>query len=110
MFIEPTMSTCLQAILSEICQKMSAIPVVMCRVPHESRKEFLPSVAFLLNQLQIIVSNINNGSNNNSDLNNNFTWDNSHDFPVYDDCDSSIDLDQILCAGDEGGQETLQGY
>ena len=59
MFLEPTMSTSLQLILSEICQKMSVVPAVMSRVPVKSKQQVLPSISYLLNQLQIIVSDVN---------------------------------------------------
>ena len=104
MFTEPTMSTSLQVLISEICQKMSVIPVIISRVPNKSKKRFLPSIAFLLDQLHEVVANINNNSsssNNNylNDNNNNFTWDVSHDFPVYEDNVNFNDLEEMLCGG-----------
>ena len=99
MFLEPTMSTSLEVILSELCQKMSIIPVVMSRVPYKSRKQVLPSIAFLLDQLQIVVADINNGSNTVNNIHHNFIWDSSHDFPIYGDSDVSIDFEEILHDG-----------
>ena len=96
MFIEPTMSTCLQTILSEVSQKMSVVPVIMSRVSDKSKLQFLPSIGFILNQLHAAVVNINNSNNYNNNVNNNFTWDNSHDYPVYDECDDFLDISKCI--------------
>jgi len=109
MFAEPTMSTSLHVIISEICQKMSVVPLIMSRVSDKSRQQFLPSISFILTQLHEVVANINNNNsscNYNSDLNNNFTWDMSYDYPIYD-SDVSIDLEEILLAG--ACHQSLQG-
>ena len=102
------MSTCLQTILSEVSQKMSVVPVIMSRVSDKSKLQFLPSIGFILNQLHAAVANINNSNNYNNNVNNNFTWDNSHDYPVYDECDDFLDIDRIL-HGEECIQEPSEG-
>ena len=81
----------------------------MSRVSDKSRQQFLPSISFILTQLHEVVANINNNNsscNYNSDLNNNFTWDMSYDYPIYD-SDVSIDLEEILLAG--ACHQSLQG-
>merc|ERR1719348_2691997 len=68
----------------------------------------------MLEKLHEVVTNINNYNSNNNYLNsanNNFTWDASHDYPVYDDHESDdfFDLEDMLCGAGSGMLQTREG-